>query len=162
MSLEITGFRPGALGRIIELHGRYYAEAWDFDARFEAEVAREMGEFLARFDPARDGIWLAVEGADIVGSIVIDGAAAEQQGARIRWFIIDPACHGRGVGRRLLDEAMAFCRKQPWHRVYLDTFAGLDAARRLYEDQGFQLIDERFDRDWNVAGVTHQTFECFI
>lgn len=59
-TVELCGYRPGALGRVTELHGSYYAEHWGFDVRFEAEVAREMAAFLPRFDPEHDGFWLAM------------------------------------------------------------------------------------------------------
>ncbi len=60
--MQICGHVPGAIGRIVELHGRYYAREWRFGRYFEAKVASELGEFLARFDASRDGFWIAAEG----------------------------------------------------------------------------------------------------
>ncbi len=34
--VEITGYRPGAIGRVVALHGTYYAAHWGFDIRFES------------------------------------------------------------------------------------------------------------------------------
>ena len=53
---------------------------------------------------------------------------------------------------------MAFCDAQGHHRVYLTTFAGLDAARALYERHGFRLVEEGEDTTWGVK-VTEQLFE---
>lgn len=159
-NIEITGYRPGALGRIVELHGSYYHQHWGFDVKFEAEVARELAEFLLRFDAVRDGLWLALARDRVAGSIVIDGGG-DPQSARLRWFVIEPALQGRGLGRRMLAEALAFCRRRRLARVHLDTFAGLDAARRLYEAQGFRLVGEHRDDDWGPP-VTHQTFELLL
>lgn len=153
-----AGYRPGAIGEITAMHGRYYAEAWGLDRRFEIEVAQELAEFVARLRDDRDGLWLALDGARTVGAIVIDGGDGQRPGARLRWFILDPAYHGQGVGRRLMQAAMEFCRARGHAQVYLMTFAGLDAARRIYEAWGFRLVEERRDDDWNEAGVTHQTF----
>jgi len=155
-SIYVTGFRPGALGRVVEMHGDHYARAWGLDVRFEAEVAREMGEFMARFDAGRDGFWLALEDGRIVGSITLDASREAERQGRIRWFIVDDAVQGRGVGRRLLDEALGFARARGLRGLYLWTFAGLEAARRLYERRGFTLAEERFERDWSRDGVTHQ------
>jgi GNAT superfamily N-acetyltransferase len=153
------GYRPGVIGRVVELHGRYYGQAWGLDRRFEIEVAAELAGFFARYDPARDGFWCALDGGTVLGAITIDGAPTGDEGVRLRWFILDPASHGRGIGRQLLAAALDWCRGKAVTRVWLGTFAGLDAARRLYEQAGFQLVREYRDTDWNDAGVTHQVFD---
>jgi GNAT superfamily N-acetyltransferase len=140
--IELTGYVPGALGRITELHGTYYHTRWDLGLYFEAKVAAELAAFLNRFDPACDGIWLACDGEKIVGAVVIDGHGAAGEGARLRWFIIDPAYQGQGIGNRLMDAAMIFCQQVGFGRVYLTTFSGLSAARHLYEKHGFVLCRE--------------------
>jgi len=153
----VSGYRPGAIGRIVELHGTYYAEHWGFGAFFEARMARELGEFVDRFDQQRDGIWTAVSAGRVAGSIAIDGSRPGGSGAHLRWFILDQGQRGQGTGRRLLDEAIGFCRRCGHHRVELWTFAGLDAARRLYEQAGFLLEEERRGTQWG-AEVTEQRF----
>jgi hypothetical protein len=70
--IELSGYVPGALGRITELHGTYYHAHWDLGLYFEAKVATELAAFLNHFDAACDGIWLAREGEKIVGAVVID------------------------------------------------------------------------------------------
>lgn len=137
--ITLTGYRPGALGRIVELHGSYYGAHWGLGLYFEAKVATEMAVFLSRFDPQQDGAWFAQVDGSIVGGVFIDGHDAAGQGARLRWFIIDPAYQGRGLGNRLIEAAIDFCKGQRFPRVYLTTFAGLDAARHLYEKHGFRL-----------------------
>ena len=160
MAIRIEeGYRPGAIGRVIELHGRYYGRAWGLERRFEVEVAADLAEFFGRYDPARDGFWCALDGDDMLGAITIDGLSTEEEGVRLRWFILDPASQGRGVGRRLLADALDWCRAKGVSRVWLATFAGLNAARRLYEQAGFTLIREYRDTDWNDDGVMHQVFD---
>jgi GNAT superfamily N-acetyltransferase len=149
-----NGYHPGVIGRIVELHGAYYAAHWGFGAFFEARMARELGAFVDRFDPARDGLWSAVCGGRVVGSIAIDGSGAEA--AHLRWFILDESLHGRGTGRRLLEAAIGFCRRSGHRRVVLWTFAGLDAARRLYEQAGFRVAVEQRGAQWGVEVVELQ------
>ena len=62
--MQICGHVPGAIGRIVELHGRYYAREWRFGRYFEAKIASELGELFARFDASRDGFWIAAEGEE--------------------------------------------------------------------------------------------------
>jgi hypothetical protein len=80
-------YLPGSIGSIVELHARYYSGLVGFGLLFETRVARELSEFCKRYDSERDGLWLAVQGGHIEGSIVIDGSHAKQDGAHLRWSI---------------------------------------------------------------------------
>lgn len=159
--VKITGYVPGAIGRITELHGTYYHRHWNFDLFFERKVATEISEFLGRFDRSRDGFWLATLEGRILGSIAIDGIDAEREGAHLRWFITDPAYHGAGLGKMLLGKAVDFCKTNRFGRIYLWTFAGLDRARHLYETHGFSLCKEQEQNQWGIP-LLEQMFElCF-
>jgi GNAT superfamily N-acetyltransferase len=160
MTIQLIGYIPGAIGAITQLHGTYYNQHWDLGLYFEAKVATELSEFLNRFDLAHDGIWIARDGEKFVGAIVIDGKDAYGEGARLRWFIIAPAYQGQGVGNLLIEEAMSFCRVAGFQRVYLTTFAGLSAARHLYEKHGFRLCrEEDGSHLTGKASLVEQVFE---
>lgn len=154
----VSGYIPGCLGRIAELHGTYYHAHWNFGLFFEAKVATELSAFLQRCDENRDGIWTALVNDRIEGAIVIDGQQARTEGAHLRWFIVSDALHGQGAGRQLIETALAFCREKHYARVFLWTFKGLDAARHLYESVGFELIDQRQGVQWGTP-VEEQYFE---
>ena len=47
--VELTGYYPGVLGKITELHAVYYHEHWEFDISFETQVGMELCEFMSRF-----------------------------------------------------------------------------------------------------------------
>lgn len=155
------GYVPGAIGRITELHATYYSQNWNFGLYFEAKVATEMSRFLNQFDPNRDGFWLANLDGKIVGSIVIDGIKAKSDGAHLRWFIVAPDHTGCGIGTLLIREALEFCKRLNYHRIYLWTFEGLDPARHLYEKQGFTMFREHEDKQWGVR-VLEQMFELIL
>jgi ribosomal protein S18 acetylase RimI-like enzyme len=145
-----TGYRPGAIGEIAALHGRHYAASHGFDAVFEAKVARQLGEFCCRYAPERDRLWLALRGEAVVGSLVVDGS--EQPGlAHLRWFILGPDARGLGAGKRLMSEAMAFCRSRPFDAVYLWTLADLAPALHLYEREGFEVAERLVGTQWGKA-----------
>jgi GNAT superfamily N-acetyltransferase len=159
MDLEIVkGFIPGALGRVVELHGEYYARDWGFGVFFEAKMAADMAELANRYDERRDGLWTVSQAGRVEGSIAIDGRGAPAGAALLRWYIVSDALRGRGSGRRLLATAVDFCRDRGYPRVSLWTFAGLDAARHLYEHSGFQLAEEQRGSRWGKE-VTEQRFE---
>ena len=156
--LRLSSYIPGAIGRIAQLHGTYYHKHWGFDLFFESKVAIELAEFLRRLNETQDGFWVASIGEKIVGAIAIDGINHNSVGAHLRWFIVAPENQGQGIGERLIGEAVAFCRKKKFNRVYLWTFAGLDPARRLYEKFGFKLCEQREGNQWGRT-VTEQKFE---
>ncbi len=158
MEIDLTGYAPGDIGRVVALHADYYAVRWDFGRAFEAKVAQELGAFLAGFREDADGFWVARSEDGLAGSLSIHGRDADADGARLRFFITDPAYQGRGVGARLMDAAMTFCDGAGFARVWLSTFEGLDPARRLYERHGFRLVETQLGDQWGRE-VREQTFE---
>ncbi len=155
------GYRPGAIADIVGAHIAYYAPTWGFGLTFETKVAVELAEFLQRYDAARD-LFLCATDADgtFLGSITIDGIGGHgAAGAHLRWFITTDAARGTGLGRRLLTDAVAFCDAQGYAKTYLTTFAGLDAARHLYEQFGFRLHAETDADTWSGGSVGEQRFE---
>ena len=153
-----TDYRPGALAEVVALHVRYYAPAWGLGRPFESTVAEQMGAFMARLDPARDLFLCAYDAAGALqASITIDGLHGADQGGRLRWFIASEACRGTGLGRHMLERALAFCRARGYPGLFLTTFAGLDAARHLYESVGFELVRELEEDQWG-GGVREQHF----
>ena len=161
--LAITsGYVPGAIGRITKLHGTYYSLHWGLGLYFEAKVATELAEFMSRIRPERDGAWLARADEQIIGGVFIDGADSDGEGARLRWFIVDPVYQGQGLGHHLIAKAIAFCDRQQFRRVYLTTFAGLVAARHLYESYGFTLCGETDGAHLTgKSSLVEQVFEYF-
>lgn len=153
-----TGYAPGCIGRICELHARYYSKLVGFGLPFESKVARELSEFCIRYDEQRDGLWRAVCDGRVHGSIAIDGARAGSEGAHLRWFITSDEIRGTGAGNALMTAAMDFCKNRGYQRVYLWTFAGLNAARHLYEKFGFKLAHQQRGTQWGLE-VDEQRFE---
>ncbi|MEP6608887.1 MAG: GNAT family N-acetyltransferase [Burkholderiaceae bacterium] len=143
----VPAYIPGGLAQSCALQTRYYARDHGFGAVFEAGRLGDIGSFLSRYDAKRDGVWLLVNGGQVHGSIVIDSGAQPSGGAQLRWFIVGDELRRCGMGQRLMFAAMNFCRAR-FQRVFLHTFAGLDAARRLYEQHGFVLIDQHPTTAW--------------
>lgn len=155
------GYQPGTIGRIAELHGTYYAENWGFGAFFESLVARGIADMVDRFDSARDGLWIVKLDEGIEGSVAIDGSRASEDAAYVRWFIVSDALRGSGAGGKLLRSAIEFCDECGYEKVALDTFAGLDAARHLYEREGFVLVREELGSQYGTE-VLQQHFERML
>jgi GNAT superfamily N-acetyltransferase len=139
----LEGWAPGVVGGVAALHARHYAASHGFGAFFEAKVAAELGGFLQRLDPARGDLFrCALAGERVLGSIALDAGEPDARGfAHLRWFILDPALRGRGLGRRWLEEAVAQARGAGLPGMYLWTLEGLEGAARLYAGAGFVLAE---------------------
>jgi GNAT superfamily N-acetyltransferase len=152
-----TGYAPGLIGRLIELHALCYAKTVGFGSFFEAKVAKECAEFTTRLENPLNQFWSAVHDNQIVGTVAIDGEDLGVGIAHLRWFIVDDSVQGSGIGQQLLLEAMAFCDAKKFTETHLWTFKGLDAARRLYERHGFVLAEEQAGQQWG-SEVIEQRF----
>jgi GNAT superfamily N-acetyltransferase len=142
--------RPGDLGEIVRLHGVIYAREYGFDETFEAYVAGPMAEFVLR-RAERERIWIAEQDDRIVGCIAIVSASPTE--AQLRWFLVDPVARDQGIGRRLLREAVDFCRKCTYESVFLWTVDMLKPAGRLYREHGFKRVEQRAGRCWGIELV---------
>lgn len=155
------GYIPGAIGRVAELHGKYYHKNWNFGLFFEAKVARELSEFLKRYDEHRDGFWTVNAGDRVEGAIAIDGIHADRDGAHLRWFIMSDKLRGKGAGTQIIHKAIGFCRQNSYKRIYLWTFEGLEPARHLYEKSGFKLVKQQRGDRWGTE-VIEQQYELML
>ena len=155
---DITaGYTPGLIGAIAGLHGIYYARETGFGADFEAKVAEGLAEFTLRLGSQVNQIWHAGWHGAFMGSVAIDGEDLGGEVGHLRWFIVSDALRGTGVGRALLGKALAFCDQQGFRETHLWTFKGLDAARYLYEANGFHLAEEYWGDQWGKR-VREQRF----
>jgi GNAT superfamily N-acetyltransferase len=151
-----TDLKPGDVGYIVYLHGTLYAREYQLDHTFEGYVAQRFGEFAASYDARKDLIAIAELDGRIVGSIVIDDK--DNGTAMLRYFLVHPAARGRGLGRQLMDKALAFCRERGFKKVFLWTISELAAAAHLYRQTGFVCTRETTHEIWG-AMRTEQEYE---
>src|SRR5215510_318469 len=141
-----TTIKPGDIGYIIYLHGTLYSREYDLDYTFEAYVAETMGVFARRYDPTQDYFAVAEQEGRILGTISIVGQP--DQTAQLRWFLVHPGSRGQGLGRKLVEGALAFCRERKFKSVFLWTVSELTTAAHLYAQAGFRLTEEKTHEIW--------------
>lgn len=130
--------RPGDMGWVVQQHGLLYAQEFGWDISFEGLVAGIVAQFLQEFDPARERCWIAEIDGQQVGSVFLVKHSNEV--AKLRLLLVDPAGRGSGLGKRLVDECIAFARRCGYRKITLWTQSMLLAARGIYERAGFVRV----------------------
>lgn len=147
--------KPGDIGYIIYLHGYLYAEEYGYDSSFEAYVAIPLAEF-AHSIKDREKIWIIENNNKIAGSMAIVEHSKSE--AQLRWLLLHPDIRGHGLGKKLMDDAISFCRACGYASIFLWTEDLLDAATQLYISKGFILTEEKTHEIWG-AELTEQRYE---
>ncbi|MFX1470800.1 MAG: GNAT family N-acetyltransferase, partial [Promethearchaeota archaeon] len=59
---------------------------------------------------------------------------------------------------KLIYEALNFCKNRGYQKVILGTFSDLIIARKLYEKNGFRLVESKKHRIWG-QDLTEEQWE---
>ncbi|HLI99751.1 MAG TPA: helix-turn-helix domain-containing GNAT family N-acetyltransferase [Bradyrhizobium sp.] len=146
--------RPGDMGWIVQSQGRFYAREYGWDSSFEALVAEIVAQFLNSFDASRERCWIAEIDGVPVGSVML--VRGDDEIAKLRLLLVEPTGRGQGLGRRLVEECIAFARARGYRKITLWTQSILTVARKIYQDAGFVLVTSEPHRSFgqNLIGET--------
>lgn len=160
---EITGFRVGDAEAVVEL--------WCRSAPADAITLKRFRNLVlldANFDP--EGLRLAWEGERLVGAayavrrqVAMVGDDLEPQRGWLSFFFVDPEARGRGVGTKLLRDALAWLRGHGRTEVYFASYTpnyilpGLDRkaypeAAGLLTKLGFTTLYQAAAMDMSLVG----------
>jgi DNA-binding MarR family transcriptional regulator/N-acetylglutamate synthase-like GNAT family acetyltransferase len=140
--------RPGDMGWVISAHGALYAEEFGWDESFEALVAEIAVQFIRKYNPARERSWIAERDGQPVGSVFL--VEQSKTVAKLRLLIIDPKARGYGLGKRLVGACIDHARALGYRKLTLWTQSSLLAARHIYKEAGFALVETEPHRSFGV------------
>ncbi len=128
------------MGWVIHQHGLLYHQEYGWDESFEALVARICADFINNYDPQKERCWIAEMQGEQVGSIFC--VKASEDVAKLGLLLVVPKARGLGLGTRLVKEGIRFAMRSGYKKLTLWTNAVLVEARKIYEKNGFKLVEE--------------------
>jgi DNA-binding MarR family transcriptional regulator/N-acetylglutamate synthase-like GNAT family acetyltransferase len=149
--------QPGDMGWVVHRHGVLYAQEYGYDEQFEALVAEIAARFIQHFDSKRERCWMAENDGEIVGSVFL--VKKSKTVAKLRLLLVEPSARGLGIGKRLVDECIRFARQAGYKKIVLWTQSELPAARHVYEQAGFRLVEEKPHRSWGRDDLVSEIWE---
>jgi putative acetyltransferase len=106
---------------------------------------RDLENASVTYGGDRAGFWVAEEDGQILGTIAI--RPKENASCELKRLYVSASARGRGMGSALYAHAEAFARNAGYEKIWLDSSRKFTAARKLYEKNGFVLVEE-LDNDW--------------
>ncbi|MED1738801.1 helix-turn-helix domain-containing GNAT family N-acetyltransferase [Bacillus swezeyi] len=117
---------------MIEKQRTFYAETHGWDHTFSAYLHET-------FESEIEKIWIAESAGRFAGCVGLVKHPGNT--GQLRWFLVDSAFRQQGVGTRLLQQLIDYCKEKKFERVFLWTVSTMAEARPLYEKFGFRLTE---------------------
>jgi len=150
-TLVLRPHRVGEIGWLIHRQALLYHLEQGWNGEFETLITRIYADYEAAPSAPPKSLWVAEQGGEVAGSVFILPAVGEAEGtAQLRMLYVEPMFRGRGIGARLVGEAVAFSRASGYRRIILWTQDCLASARRIYQAAGFRLEREEPHRSFGA------------
>ncbi|RYD74547.1 MAG: GNAT family N-acetyltransferase [Verrucomicrobiaceae bacterium] len=144
MQALLVSYRPSSRDEVLAFFAKVFSEL----GRDSELISKEpdLADIPAAFQHSGGEFWMLRDSAEgpVIGTIAL--RRLDEDCSELKRFYLLEAWRGMGLGKRLLETAIAHARDQGFARVRLDTTLKSEAAIRLFEAEGFTRI-ERYNDD---------------
>ncbi|HWW21093.1 MAG TPA: GNAT family N-acetyltransferase [Steroidobacteraceae bacterium] len=126
-----------------------YVAALGVDLSFQGYEG-ELQSLERMYAAPRGVLLLAWRDSEAIGCIGVRPLSAKD--CEMKRLYVRPSARGLGLGRTLAERAIAWASDSGYRRICLDTLASMAAARALYRELGFEVIEPYNDNP--LAGTT--------
>lgn len=121
--------------------------AKEFPEDQSAYATNDLERLTETYQGPANVFFIAEEGNQIIGTCGVK--ADGEKTAILRRLFVDPHYRGRGIGFKLLQESLGFCRRQGFEEVVIRTSNRMEQAVRLCRLLGFSE-----NGSWTFGDVT--------
>jgi GNAT superfamily N-acetyltransferase len=79
--------------------------------------------------------YIMVHGEEVVGTVAVK--KVDNETAVLKRLYLKSSLRGNGLGSRLIEKALEFCKERRFKKVELDTYKRMQSAINLYKKKGF-------------------------
>ncbi len=112
----------------------------------------DLYDLEASYGGDRDQFLVADKGGHIIGTVAIK--EEDDKVALLRRVFVDPRYRGKGYGLRLVEEAIAFCKKKRYKKISFRGTTRMAMALSLCKKKGFQEVDRVAMEDFQIILCT--------
>ncbi len=160
MSIAIEPLSPQSLNATISLTDRVFLyQRWWEQAKWAFSLSLMSG-FLPRLLLQLIGVdncryWVAIDSqTGVVGVTGLYQTPKDKQDAYwLGWTCVDPQTRGQGVGKQLIDFAIAEAKSSgiTYLRLYTSDLPDYAIAVKLYERRGFELTSQVTEKYQHIS-----------
>ncbi|WP_124052245.1 bifunctional helix-turn-helix transcriptional regulator/GNAT family N-acetyltransferase [Priestia endophytica] len=122
---------------IIEQQWLFYNQVHKWDSSFLSYLHETFNTDIER-------IWIAEINGQFAGCIGLVNDTAKV--GQLRWFLVNPSFHKKGVGTQLIKSLVEYCKEHNYKRIFLWTVSDMITARPLYKKFGFEIVEKQEEK----------------
>lgn len=159
-SINIRPYTDADIDFVVFRQIKLYEKEYNLTSSIWKEYVTDgVHRLVHQFDAQKDCMYILEYNCVQSGCIAITHIGYKT--AQLRFFFLDAEIRGLGIGRKLIDLAIEFCREKRYKHVYLWTFSRLDAARHLYSKHGFQITDTHESSEWGET-ILEERWDMYL
>jgi GNAT superfamily N-acetyltransferase len=136
----IAADRPAVVALVREVLSEH-----GFDFEQVGSLERDFDALDERYHGGDGGFWVVEIDGAIVGTVAV--RPKEGRTCEIKRLYLGASRRGQGLGQALYAHAERFARAAGYERIWLDSSRRFERAHRLYQKNGFVLV-EQLDNAW--------------